>query len=396
MSESSAPIHVLLFVDNFDIGGTQKHCVQLANALAADPDFRVAVGCLKKRGKLLGDLQLPPELVTAYPLKRFYDARGVKQIIRLGRAAARLRFDIVHAHDFYANVICAAASCLSPFRLVVGRRYLRLSERRSHSVGERWCYRLADAVVLNSRSIADQLIRRGQLSSKKAVIIPNGIELDRLSLEEHEVAHPTDSAGPRLGVVASLCADKDHETLIRAVARLRPRWPRLELVLVGDGELRKQLEALAASLNLQKRVKFVGWQADVRPWIRTFDIAVLPSRREGMPNALLEYLAMGRPVVATAVGGIPEVVEDGREALLVPPADPARLAAAIDRLLADDGRRADMGEAARRRAERYRLEETIESYRRLYRRLLEEHAPLPPWRRSLHAIGETTGVRSVW
>ena len=391
---SSTTIRILLFVDNFDIGGTQSQFIRLANALARDASYEVDVACLKGDGALRRTLELPPDRITTFALRRFYDAHGLRQILRLARQIRTHCYDLIHAHDFYANVMCAAASCISRSRLVVSRRYLRLSERTLHDLGERWSYRLADTVVLNSQLVARELMRNGILTPQKTVIIPNGIELERFTGYEDPNVSRREGAC-RLGVVASLVPDKDHETLIRATATLRTRWPDIELVLVGDGHLRPVLQALVNSLNLQRSVIFVGEQVDVRPWLSTFDVAVLPSRREGLPNTLLEYLAMGRPVVATSVGAVPEVVEHDKEALLVPPGDSERLAAAIAVLLSSPQRRSELAMAGRRRVAKYGVDVMVNAHRDLYDRMLAEHRRTGAVHRSLRALAEAIRVRPL-
>lgn len=362
---------VLLFIDNFDQGGSQGQLVQLANGLEQDPEFQVRIGCLARRGPLLSQLQVPGDRVVEFPLNRFYDARGIWQIASVSREVARHRIDLVHSLDFYANMICSAAAGWDPrTRLVVSRRYLFLSDRWLHRVGERWSYRLADAVVMNSTSVAREIERTGIVSPAKVVIIPNGIDLSRFEAPFPTLPGPRRAASMRIGVVARLCRDKGLEVMIEAFARLTHRWPDSELVIVGDGESRDGLEILIDNLGIGERVTLAGSQEDVRPWIATFDVAVLPSRREGLPNTLLEYLAMGKAVVATRVGGVPDVIPDESTALLVPPENPGALAAAIDRLLKDPELRAALGEAAARRANAFSLERMVETTRALYRRLL--------------------------
>jgi glycosyltransferase involved in cell wall biosynthesis len=392
----SRAIRVLLFVDNFEQGGTQTQLLHLANGLARDPDFHVHVGCLKRRGPLLSQLEVPSERVAEYSLNRFYSARGAWQIARLAREIARHRIGVVHALDFYANVMCAAAAAWNPkLKLVVSRRYKQLSNRRLHRIGERWSYRLADAVVMNSAHVAREVVRQGLVSQLKVTIIPNGVDLGRFTSARASVkAKGFGARRWRVGVVARLCADKGLETMLEAAAGLVPTWRALDVVLVGDGEQRSELEARVHKLGLRGHVTFTGAQADVRPWIGSFDIAVLPSRREGLPNVLLEYLAMGRSVVATRVGGIPEVLRDGSTGVLVPPDDPASLAAAIDDLLRDSERRAAMEIAAKRRARDFSVQRMVGSTCKLYRRLLSNEAEgATALARRSHHGSEGSGVR---
>jgi len=363
---------VLLFVDNFDCGGTESQLVELANALAADPGLEVHVGC-HRRGPLIDKLHLPDGRIRDYSFHRFYSTGGVRQITRLARDIIRRGFDIVHAQDFYANVTCtAAAGWQNSSKLIVSRRYEIRSNRRVHRWGEKWCYRLADAVVLNSRSIADQLIERRVLRASKVFVIPNGVDIQRFAANSGPVGEcgRRPEQRSRIGVVARLHPVKGHVTFLHAVSRLVSRWPQLEAVLIGDGTLHGDLEELSRRLGISEHVTFLGHQDDVSRWLPSFDVAVLPSMHEGFPNALLEYLAAGRPVVASRVGGIPDMVTSGREALLVSPGEPDKLAEAIDRVLSDGTLRAALARAGRERAERYSLKRMVAEIRRLYAMVL--------------------------
>ncbi|NIV52440.1 MAG: glycosyltransferase [Gammaproteobacteria bacterium] len=361
-----------LFVDNFERGGTQAQLVHLANGLAKNPAFDVSVGCLSRRGPLLSALEIAPERITEYPTNRFYNPRGLWQISRLARHVMAEGLDLIHALDFYANIMCSAAAGLNPrTKLVVSRRYEVLTDRRLHRIGEWWSYRLADAVVMNSEHIMRAVASRGLVSRSKVKLIPNGIDLARFESGPPPVDGSQGGGESfRVGVVARLCADKGLDVLLAAAARLVETWQQLEFVLVGEGEQREELETEIRRRGLGGSVRLAGAQADVRPWIASFDIAVLPSYREGLPNALLEYLAMGRPVVATRVGGVSRVLKGGSVGVLVPPGDPQSLAAAIDGLLRDAARRAELAQAARARAQDYGLERMLEATITMYESLL--------------------------
>ena len=375
---------VLLFVDNFDQGGTQSQTLHLANELNRIGDVEVHVGSINGGGPLQQSLELPHDRVHHYPLHRYYSPGGVRQIARLTHDISRLRFHIVHSMDFYANVMCVVAcGWRRTVKLVVSRRYEIRSHRLVHHYGEWWCYRLADAVVLNSARIAQRLVSSGHLPSDKAVVIPNGIDLtsfaDTDAGERANPLHPTEPC--RIGVVARLHPVKGHRTLFEAVARLVEKWRRLEVVLIGDGELRQNLMCEAERLRINDHLRFVGEQRDVRPWLARLDVAVLASDHEGFPNALLEYFAGGCAVVATDVGGIPDLATSGRDSLLVPAGDPVRLATAIDRLLSDVELRRALSRAAKARAQAYGMGVFVGGVRELHRRLLhptEDSQAQPP------------------
>jgi glycosyltransferase involved in cell wall biosynthesis len=177
-------------------------------------------------------------------------------------------------------------------------------------------------------------------------------------------------AGPVVGTVGNLTAKKDHATLVEALARLVGEWPDARLVVVGAGPLEADLRARAARAGLADRVVLAGSRGDVAEVLGAFDVFVLSSRAEGLPIALLEAMAAERPCVATSVGGIPEVVTDGVDGLLVPPGDADALATAVSKLLADPDRRADLGARAAVRARDFDIAAAVRRLEAIYDRAL--------------------------
>jgi glycosyltransferase involved in cell wall biosynthesis len=186
---------------------------------------------------------------------------------------------------------------------------------------------------------------------------------------------------PLAGTVGSLTPKKSHETLLRAARVARQRLPDLRVAVVGQGPLAGALRRRAAELAVEDAVTLVGYREDAARVASAFDLFVLSSRHEGLPVALLEAMAAGRPVVATRVGGVPEVVRDGSEGILVPPGDPEALAAAMVTVLADADLRARLGEAARRRAADFDIRRTVRRHEEVYARLLEPADRIPGDRR---------------
>jgi len=183
--------------------------------------------------------------------------------------------------------------------------------------------------------------------------------------------------GPVVGTVGNLTAKKDHATLVEAMARLSGERPDARLVVVGAGPLEADLRARTARAGLTDRAVLGGSRGDVAGILGAFDVFVLSSRVEGLPIALLEAMAAGRACVATAVGGVPEVITDGVDGLLVPPGDPDALAAALGKLLADPERRADLGARAAERAADFDIRAAVRRLEAIYDRALRPGAT--PW-----------------
>jgi glycosyltransferase involved in cell wall biosynthesis len=256
--------------------------------------------------------------------------------------------------------------------VISSRRGLTASSRRFRLLipWERVCDRLADAVVCNSRAVMEDAIRHTRLPRRKAVVICNGVSLPA------DVAPPVD--GPqRAVIVANLIAYKGHDVALSAFAQVRALLPMLEarLQLAGTGPEEAPLRAWARERGIEADVEFLGSVEDVPTLLAGCSFTVLPSLSEGMPNAVLESLAHGRAVVASAVGGVPEILEQGG-GVLVPPGDPEALADAMLALLVDHARAARLGAEGRRLVrDRFGVDRMVEESLRLYRGLLAGRSP---------------------
>ena len=211
----------------------------------------------------------------------------------------------------------------------------------------RWTVPLATHVVAVSERVAAYAREEFRVPAGRLSAIPNGVDVQHFQPARRPVRAP----GVVIGCTARLHVKNDHVTCLHAFARLAPRWPDARLLLVGRGPEEERLRRLADRLGLAARVHFAGEQADVAPCLGEMDLYVQSSVAEGMSNSILEAMAVGLPVVATAVGGTPDVVVDGQTGVLVPAQDPAALADALAGLLADPGKGEALGRAGRARAE---------------------------------------------
>jgi glycosyltransferase involved in cell wall biosynthesis len=266
------------------------------------------------------------------------------------------------------------AALLAPGpRRVLSRR---VDFRVRGSVGSRLLYALPiDAIAAISGGVRDALLQSG-VPAARIEVIPSGIDLapfdapfDRAAARSALGLAPDDVLAIQ---VAALAPHKSQTTLLRAAALLRGRAPRLRVWIAGEGALRAALVAEHKALELDDRVRFLGFRDDVVTLLRASDVFVLSSYLEGMGTSILDAMAAGLPVVATRVGGIPEVVTDGETGLLVPPRDPAALAEALARLADDAALRASWGARGRQAARAFGADRTAALTRALYRRLLEE------------------------
>lgn len=348
---------VLQFINSFHQGGSERQAVQLARLLKEGSRHRVHVACLERRGVLLDEaLRLGVPEIPEFSLTSFYDRNALKQLRRLAAYLREHKIEIVHTHDFYTNVfgITAAALARVPAR-VAARRETGGMRTRAQKKVEQSVYRLAHSIVANSEAVRRQLIAEG-VREQKIVTIYNGLDLERMTPvtgDKREAALamfnlPHDGARRFVTIVANLRHDvKDHPMFLRAARRVRDVVPEAAFVVAGEGELTAAMRALAAELGLERDVFFTGRCEAVGELLAISDVCVLSSRAEGFSNAILEYMAANRPVVATDVGGAREAIVEGETGFLVPAGDDEMMAARIVMLLKDEEHARRMGQRGR-------------------------------------------------
>lgn len=350
---------LFFLVDSLEIGGTETQAVELA--LRLDPSrYAVTLGCLQMRGPLLSRLKSSQVSVMEWDARGGVNSpRGIYQILRLARFLRRGHFDIVHTHDLWSNLLGIPAAWLARVPVIISSRrdlaHLAWYTPRRRKI-LRYLQSLSSAVLVNSSQISEQLVHEDGFRPESIRVVHNGIDLDRFS----HIASDRKRLFPGLeNCTLIVCTGnmhsnvKGHATLIEAARRICVKFPEVRFVLIGDGKMRAEFESKVLELGLQPNFLFLGSRQNVPEILACCDIAVLPSQAEGFSNALLEYMAMGLPTVATQVGGNPEVIENGLDGLLVTPNDPAPLADAILSLLENRRFASQLGAAARERVRRH-------------------------------------------
>lgn len=348
-------------VENLERGGLERMVIDLALE-QRDAGHRVRVGCLFAPGALARELAGEGVEVFACGKRSGADIAAVLRLRRwlrhgwgAGAHATSVR-RIVHTHNATAHYHAALACLALPaHRLLNTRHGMGVQDPRSR---KEWIYRRSllrtDAVVAVCEAARARFLAQGVRPRGGLATVPNGIRLDtfhaaddarRLSLRE---MLGFDAQTRIVGTVGRLSEVKDQAALLRAFALAHEARPDSALVLVGDGPLRAQLQAQAAALGIDGRVRFLGDRGDVRVLLPGFDVFVLCSRSEGYSMALLEACASAVPIVATNVGGNREIVADGRNGHLVPAMAPEALAEAIAAMLDAPDRARAMGQAGRR------------------------------------------------
>lgn len=388
-------VRVLRIIARLNVGGPALHTTLLTERL--DPrryDARLVAGVeaptegnyLALHGTALERLTLLPAL--GREVSGATDPVVLAQLVRLMR---RVRPHVVHTHTAKAGALGRLAARLAGVPVVlhtyhghVFHGYFPPRRTRVFLAIERALARLTDCLLAVSATVRDELLALGVGQPARFRVMPLGLDLDRYGTVEAlrgklraELGLPADA--PVVTIVARLVPIKAHEVFLRAARLVQAALPGSQFLVVGDGERRAPLEALAADLGLAGSIHFLGWRRDLEHVYADSWVVALTSRNEGSPVSLIEAMAAERPVVATRVGGVPDLVEDGLTGRLVPPDDPAALADALVGLLGDGPRRQALGQAARRRVvPAFAAERLVAGMQGLYEELLHARGVVVP------------------
>jgi glycosyltransferase involved in cell wall biosynthesis len=356
-----ARISVGFVITSFDPGGTERQMTELISRLDKNR-FAVHVACFRRQGLWLERVERAAISVTEFPITGFRSPSTAFSLLRFGRWCRGHRIAVIQACDFYANVFGLTGSALARVPVRIGsRRDLVLPVRTAgqHRL-QRLTYRLAHRIVANSHAAGAQVVDEGVPRSRLSVI-PNGIDLSCYLPRSPRTQRRV------VTTVANLRKEKGHEVLLDAAAIVARHFPDVTFRLAGGGPMRSMLEQQARALGLGSVVQFLGHREDVPAVLHEADVFVLPSRTEAFPNGLMEAMAASLPVVASDVGGIPELVEHERNGLLVPVGDAPALAAAIVRLARESELADSLARAARQTIEsRYAFDRMVASFEALY------------------------------
>ena len=366
------PIEVLYLITELSMGGAQRALLHLLGGINRER-FTPTVACLYN-----GDGEIAHEIQTLdIPVfdARMYGKTDLMALNRLYQHVRSQRLTILHTSLFHANL---------PGR-IIGRWTgvpIIISSERTMAMESEWRYRLnrwtfgnVDRVVAVSREVGEFCITHIGLPVQKMVVIHNGVDIPTLPLDAREQARlelGLSQDALVCGAVSRLELVKGIDDLILAFAQVGTALA-AHLVIVGDGPERRHLEQVVQELGVTDRVIWVGYSANIPSLLSAFDIFVQPSLHEGLPNTVLEAMAAGLPVIATRVGGTPEMVLNGETGMLVPKSDPDSLADAITPLLGNPEARESMGRAGRQRVQQhFTVEEMVQKTEQLYEELLME------------------------
>jgi len=366
-------IRVLYLIDHASsTGGAERFAVGLASHL---PQVRFEPWlCATRWSGPVASQVLAEAGVRHVTLARQakWDVHRLRGVVGLLR---RHRFDILHTHMFGSNLwgSVLGTACRVPVIVAHEHSWSYEDDHLRAWVDGRVVGRLADRFIAVSAADGRRMVSVEGVPPEKVVVIPNGyIPSPRSTLTDirAELAIPRDTLV--IGIAAVLRPEKRVDLLLEAHGRVSRELPNAHLVIAGDGPCRAALERQARLLELDDRIHFLGARSDVDSVLQAVDVAALTSDREGSPLLVFECMANGTPLVATAVGGVPETVQDGHTGLLVPRRDPEALAAGLVTLLRDPARRAQMAAAGRDALSHYTIDAVANLFGALYDQLLVE------------------------
>jgi L-malate glycosyltransferase len=371
-------IRLLKFLAYLAIGGSERQVLNIRQGIDKSR-FDVHLGCFGRFDEQIGvDLSGTP--LEVYRIRKLYGMRAMKECLRLASYLRHNRIDIVHAYNFYANVFALPAARLAKVPVVLAsiRDTGEIWTARQRAVNKMVC-RLADRVVVNAEAIKRGLIADGY-RPERIIVIPNGIICPPLRNYKDGELHQEFGLSPDdvlIGLVSRIDRLKGLEYFLDAAHDVLARIPRAKFLIIGDNsfnpQYREELKQQVVRLGLQDKVIFTGFRLDVPKILSSLAVSILPSViGEGLSNSLLESMAAAVPVIATNVGGNPEVIVHGETGLLVPPRNPSALAEAICTVILTPGLRQSFGQAGRRRVlEHFSNERMIRTVERMYGDLLE-------------------------
>jgi glycosyltransferase involved in cell wall biosynthesis len=366
---------VLHLISSGGMYGAENMLVNLCRALERR-GCKITVGVFRNRHQphleVAERLKFEGLAVDEIPCSGRLDWSAVRRISRLIRS---MQIDVVHSHGYKGDVYAyLGALCTSIPLVATAHNWTDKAQVPSaYNVLDRIVLRRFSAVVAVSQGVA-QVLRESGIRQSKILRISNGIDV--ASFERACRSFETDgqvTQSPAVGMVSRLVKEKGCEYFLRAAADVLSRFPRARFLLVGEGPERANLEQLARELRLQigENIDFCGYRDDMPNVYASFDICVLPSFAEGMPMTILEAMAAGKPVIATSVGEIPQLVTPGLDGLLVTPGKLHELSAAITRLLGDASLRRRMGENGLQKARKsFSSDSMARSYSAVYRQVL--------------------------
>lgn len=370
-------INLLHIYQNSKIGGVQQQLLSILKEYDREiitPTFC----CFAPKGEIGIEIEkLGIDLVALNRSRYNKFSPGI--LMDLYKLVKKKNIHIIRTHRYRANLYGRLAAWFAGSPVIIASVHdnYRTDRRLGRRIINRILSKITDRMVAVSEAIKNDIIKYDNIEPSKILVIPNGIDTKKFDPERkfinvrEELSIKTDDIV--VGFIGRLVPAKGLEYLIDAVLHLKDKYKKLKLIIIGNGSIINDLKDNTRKNKVHKHVIFTGERRDIPDILSCIDIFVMPSVAEGLPNALLEAMAMGKPVVATKVGGIPEVIQNGINGLLVPPHDAGSLAEAIISLIDNDNLAKKIGQASREFIlEHYSIRSTVHKWQSLYISILEK------------------------
>ena len=362
-------IKLLHFISRIDIGGAERQLLNLVSNLDKEK-YDICVGYFQGKGELEKEFQDNKVKVKKFRFRGLWDVSSWRQVYQHLKAN---KYTIVHTHGFKADFLGAVLGKLAGVPVIISTVHNQEAYLKNPIVKilEKWIiFSIDDIIIVVSDGVKKFLMDTTGISESKIRKVYYGIEPLEINIDKEKDIRREfgiDKGAPLVGCIGRLVKQKGHRYLIEAAGRVIRDFPEAKFLIVGKGGLEKKLKKLARKLNLDSGVIFAGFREDIYSVINGLDLLVQPSLWEGLGLVLLEAMALGKPIVATNVGGIPEAVKDKEAGILVEPKNSEALAGAIIHLLKDSSLAARMGETGRSLVvERFSLSKMAQEMKIIY------------------------------
>jgi glycosyltransferase involved in cell wall biosynthesis len=341
--QHSSPIKVLFIIDSLPLGGAENQIVTLATALRNDR-YSIHVCCLRSEGVQADTLKKRGISVVHLGMRLRYWPIAVYKLYRL---ITKLKPSIVHTHLYQAGIWGRLAAKLAGVPIILSTEHSNVFPSHRIKFLEQFANHFTDKTIVVSETIRQWLIQSQGILPENIIFIPNAVDVEQFNVlksrDQFNIQLARDTTTIIIGTVARLVKAKRLDYLLEAAKLVWAEAPQARFLIIGDGPLHEELEEMAKRLDLTQCVRFLGNRRDIPELLAGLDLFILSSEREGIPVAMLEAMAASIPVVATCVGGIPQVIQNGKNGVLVPPHDPLALANAIIALCKNSSAREAIG-----------------------------------------------------
>jgi glycosyltransferase involved in cell wall biosynthesis len=372
---------ILHLIDSFDQGGSERQALDQVRRLHESGKYEIFLATLKAEGVLRAQIEnLNLGEIPCYPLKSFYGPNAALQLWKFVRYLRRSKIDLLHTHDFYTNIFGMTAGSLAGVKVRIASRRETSGMRTPAQIQlQRAAYGWSHQIVANSDSVRKKLNEEG-IGSERITLIHSGLDLARVvppaNVSRGETLRQlgVDGATHVVTIVANMRHDvKDYPMFLRAAVQINKALRETAFLLAGEGPLQSSLQALAAELGISSKTFFLGRCENIAELLSVSDVCVLSSKAEGFSNSILEYMAAGRPVVATDVGGAREAIVENETGFIVPSGNDELMAERVIALLRDPQKARAMGERGRRVVEeKFSSQALLRNTEALYQRLLAD------------------------